>query len=159
MQRLLSALVLVSGLAIFATPVFAIGTDDPPTPTAKQQLETGKKAIYAGKYDEGIAAMKKIIKMEPRSADAHNYLGFSYRKQGRLKLAASSYLVALRIDPKHKGALEYQGELFLKMNDLAAAKMNHAKLAALCADGCKELKELTRAIADYTAAQGSQGSS
>ena len=61
MHKILTALTLVFGMALVASPVFAMGSDNPPTPTAKQQMEDGKKAIYAGKYDDGIALMKKVI--------------------------------------------------------------------------------------------------
>ncbi len=53
---------------------------------------------------------------------------FSYRKTGDLDRAASHYDQALKLDPKHKGALEYQGELFLMQGNRAAAEANLAKL-------------------------------
>jgi len=38
-----------------------------------------------------------------------------------LVAAASYYNTALTIDPKHIGALEYQGELFIQLGDIEKA--------------------------------------
>ena len=156
MRILFGVLALIAAAGLFSAPVFAIGSDTTkPQVNIDRQYQDGKRAIQAAKYDRGISLMKEVVKARPRNADAHNYLGFAYRKQGKLKLAAASYKVALWVNAKHKGALEYQGELFLKLRDLASARKNLATLRGLCPSGCKELAELRRAIADYTAANGS----
>ena len=153
------SIALVGALLLAASPAFAMGgSDNKPANTAKQDFETGKKAVYAAKYNEAITLMKKVLAVESKNADAHNYLGFSYRKQGNLKLAGLSYKAALDINPDHKGALEYQGEMYLKLGDLNAARRNQAHLQSLCSSGCKELSELTRAIADFRATSPSRGS-
>ena len=51
-----------------------------------------------------------------------------YRKNGQLDKAGFHYEQALRLDPKHKGALEYQGELFLMLKDKASAEANYERL-------------------------------
>jgi tetratricopeptide (TPR) repeat protein len=145
---------------LFAGPVLAMGGGNtPPPPTAAQLYKNGESAIYAQQWDRGISLMKQVVAKEPKNVDANNYLGFAYRKKGDLKNAASFYKVALRLNPKHKGALEYQGEMFLKLGELAAAQNNQAMLKGLCPSGCKELNELTRAIADFTASKGRQSGS
>ena len=78
-----------------------------------------------------------------------NLLGFSYRKSGDLKQAATFYGKALDFDPTFKPAIEYQGELYLEMKDLEKAKANLAKLASLCPSGCEEKADLEKAIAAY----------
>lgn len=156
MVRLLTVITVLIGGTLLAVPVLAMGGDNSASsePSAHQLFKTGQKAIYAQQWDRGIRFMERVIAKQPKNADAHNYLGFAYRKKGDIKRAASFYKVALRLSPNHKGALEYQGEMFLKLGQLAAAQHNQAKLQKLCLSGCKELKELTRAIADYTAGQG-----
>merc|ERR1711907_826144 len=71
-------------------------------------------------------------------ADIYNYLGFSYRKMGNLEKAAFYYEKALKISPKHKGALEYQGEMFLTQGNLKLAEANLKKLGKICFLGCKK---------------------
>lgn len=126
------------------------GGVDPPKPD-KQDFADGKSAAYSGRYQTAIRLLKQGVNREPRNADAHNYLGFSYRKLGKLELAAASYQRVFSIDPNHKCALEYQGELYLILGHLSSAQKNVTRLENLCPSTCKELAELKRAIADFTA--------
>lgn len=157
-MKVAAAAVLLS-LVVLAVPdgrAMGMGSDPMPAPRAsvQQDYATGLKAIQAGKYDEGIEAMKKVVAADAKNADAYNQLGFAYRKKGDVKSAGMYYDTALQINAMHKGALEYQGELFLKMNKTEDALKNRARLQALCPTGCAELKELDRAIADHKAAGG-----
>ena len=71
--------------------------------------------IAAEKYQEAILPLQSAEKLAKTDADIQNLLGFTHRKTGKLDAAASYYKRALKINPKHKGALEYQGELFLML--------------------------------------------
>ena len=93
--------------------------------------------------------MKKVVAANAKHAEANNMLGFAYRKKGDLRSAAGYYDQALKIDANHKGALEYQGEMFLKLGRPEDAVKNRVRLSNLCPETCSELQELDRAIADY----------
>jgi tetratricopeptide (TPR) repeat protein len=82
-------------------------------------------------------------------ADALNLLGFSLRSADRNTEAMEKYNEALAIDPDHQGALEYQGELFLKMGDQDSAEANLEKLTELCPDGCEAHAILQTAIEKF----------
>ena len=112
------------------------------------ELKSAKRLIYKERYKKAIKKLKKAVKEEPGNADAWNLLGFASRKKGDLEKSASAYTKALEIEPDHKGALEYQGELFLLQGDKAAATTNLEKLTALCPDGCEQIEQLTQAIAN-----------
>jgi len=56
---------------------------------------------------------------------------------------------ALKIDPKHRGALEYYGELFLMKNDLSGAEQMLARLDKACVFSCEEFRDLKEAIARF----------
>lgn len=88
---------------------------------------------------------------EPDNADVFNYLGFAHRKIGDYDNSKIFYEKALSIQPGHKLALEYQGELFLTLHDINAAQSNLSKLEALCPQGCDELEDLGIAIRKYIA--------
>ena len=103
--------------------------------------------IAAGKYQEAIPLLQSTEKLATTDADIQNLLGFTHRKAGKLDAAASYYKRALEINPKHKGALEYQGELFLMLGDKDAATANLAKLDKICWLGCSEYDDLKQAIA------------
>ena len=59
---------------------------------------------------------------------------------------------ALKIDPRHQGALEYAGELALMKRDLPTAEAHLAALAKLCTSPCEPLDDLRKAVAAYKAA-------
>ena len=103
--------------------------------------------IVAEKYQEAIPPLQSAEKLATTDADIQNLLGFTHRKTGKLDAATSYYKRALEIDPKHKGALEYQGELFLMLGDKDAAADNLAKLDKICWLGCSEYDDLKQAIA------------
>ena len=100
--------------------------------------------------DIAISKLKKAEQSAKDDADIQNLLGFSYRKSGNLDEAAKHYDKALGLNPKHKGALEYQGELFLMLGDKAAAEDNLEKLDKICWLGCEELAELRTAIEKFS---------
>ena len=97
--------------------------------------------------------MEKAIKEEPDNADIYNYLGFAHRQIGDYDNSKIYYEEALSIQPDHKLALEYQGELFLKLDDVHSAQSNLVKLRELCPEGCDELTDLDIAISKYLISQ------
>jgi tetratricopeptide (TPR) repeat protein len=82
-------------------------------------------------------------------ADAYNYLGYSYRQAGKLDDAYKYYQMALKIDPNHKGANAYLGELYLMKNDLPKAEENLSVIKKACPSGCVEYDTLKQAVDDY----------
>jgi len=97
-------------------------------------------------FSGALAALKVLDKAYPNNADINNLLGYSSRNLNQYTAAAIYYSKALKIDPKHLGALEYQGVLFLKTNRLTSAKANLAKLKSLCGVSCEEYKDLLKEI-------------
>jgi hypothetical protein len=66
-----------------------------------------------------------------------------------LRLANDYYIRALDINPRRKDFLEYMGQLYLEMDDLAAADAKLAALTRLCPNGCVQRDNLAMAIAAY----------
>ena len=84
----------------------------------------------------------------PKNADGYNLLGYSSRWLGKYDEAFAAYDRALALDPKHKGALEYSGVAYLKVNQLAKAQEQLVKLKAICTT-CEETTDLTKAIGSF----------
>ena len=147
--------ILVTSL-VFATifvslPAVAAGGGDYSSTASKSAAYNKAVAlIKAENYLDAITKLKKAKQSAKDDADIQNLLGFSYRKLGNLDEAATHYNKALDLDPKHKGALEYQGELFLILGDKAAAEDNLEKLDKICWLGCDELDELRAAIEKFS---------
>ena len=113
------------------------------------ELEEAQAQIDKGDFDEAIIMLEEIVFFEPEDVDALNLLGFSLRNVDRNEEAMEMYSEALALDPGHQGALEYQGELFLKLGDQSSAEANMAKLVELCPDGCEALAVLETAIEKF----------
>jgi len=113
---------------------------------------TAVRLIRHEKYAEAVPYLDRALRERPNSADVLNYLGYTHRILGDYPGSLDFYTRALARDPDHKGAHEYLGELYLKMNRLADARGQLAELARLCSDGCEEKDVLTKAIADYEVA-------
>ncbi len=130
---------------------------DTPTvaqPTTGQRLEQARQAIGEKQWSKALAQLQRALRDEPRNADIHNLLGYSYRKQGTpdLPKAFEHYQTALRLDPRHKGAHEYIGEAYLMDRKPAEAEKHLASLAQICGNTtCEEYQDLAKAIADYKA--------
>jgi tetratricopeptide (TPR) repeat protein len=81
-------------------------------------------------------------------------MGYSLRKTGAANYGESEkyYNEALRINPKHRGALEYSGELYLMTGNLPMAEERLAALDKACFLPCEEHADLKKAVARYKAA-------
>ena len=103
--------------------------------------------IRLEKFAEAHESLKFIRVLTPsKEADKYNLLGFTARKSGDLNAAAEYYNKALKINPKHIQALEYQGELYLQLGEMEKAKKNLEKIKTICWFICKEKKMLEEAI-------------
>ena len=136
-----------------AGPALAAGAGSSPQPsaTANPDYARAEKLIEAGKYAEAVPLLRKAEAGEPDNADVHNYLGYALRKLKRYDAALKHYKIALRIAPRHRGANEYLGELYLALGQLAKAEERLAVLDRACLFGCEEYTELKEAIEAYKA--------
>ena len=143
---------LCCAVLVGAEPAFAVDTTPAmPTTAEVEKLAPARALITEGKHREAIDALRGVN--DTASADWNNLMGLSHRKAPAADLAAAEryYDAALRIDPKHRGALEYSGELYLMMGNLPRAEARVDALNKLCFFGCDELKKLREAIAAYKA--------
>ena len=142
--------IIVFALAfLFNYPVYAAGSDSDNSGANVSKSSYYYDALKLIKNKSFKLAIENLNKAEKNSKidpDIYNYLGFSYRKMGNMKLASFNYEKALNIDPKHKGALEYQGEMFITLGQLDKAKANLKKLNSICFLGCSEETTLKNSI-------------
>lgn len=147
----LTALTTLSTL-LLASPAWAADMSPPPAlgqSATADALAAPRRLIAAKDWAGALGALR--AQPQAGSADWHNLMGYSLRKQARPDLAAaeSHYLEALRLDPGHRGANEYLGELYLMKGDVASAEKRLAVLAQLCPAGCEEREDLARAISAH----------
>ena len=139
------ALVLLTGQAL------AVGDEvsDPPQNATERRYQQAVSLIEQSEFESAATMLKRITKEDPDNADAWNWLGFASRKIEDFATSEDAYDAALTIDPNHKGALEYQGELRLMQGNLAAAEINLAKLKVLCQSGSEEYNDLEQDVQAY----------
>ena len=134
------------GLAILvltAIPQWAIAAS---SELDNVDLSAVLQQIESGNYSSAMTSLTTYTQANPWDADGFNWLGYSYRKLGRFDLSEQAYARALRLDPQHKGAHEYLGELYLQTGRLVEAKEKLAALEAICGKDCEEYRELAQAI-------------
>jgi len=150
-MKTLQALTLCAA-ALLAQPVLAADMMAPgaaPAPAAADPLAAARALIDSRQWAAALAELKRVDARD--NADWNNLMGYTLRKSASPDLAASErhYDAALRIDPHHRNALEYSGELYLMKGDLPKAQARLAALAGECKAGCAQLSELKDAIARY----------
>ena len=145
MKRIVvSAVVAIALLA--SGPAGAIGTENDASDNA--DFEAARQLIDMGRYQAAIPFLQAAIRYGPDSADVYNLLGFSHRKTGKWIEALSYYKRALALEPKHVGANEYLGELYVAQGRLVLAEERLDVLLTACGR-CEEYKELAAAIEGY----------
>jgi Tfp pilus assembly protein PilF len=115
-------------------------------------LRAGRKAVAANDWQTAIMLFQKAVLQEPNNPDGFNLLAYSYRKQAKpdMEKAFENYRMALKLDPKHRGAHEYIGEAYLMDRKPDEARKHLAILETLCGNKtCEEYEDLAKAIADY----------
>ena len=153
-KTLLGALL---ALAIAAPALAAGSTSSSTRPTPPSAYKSAVKAVKSKDYRSALRLLDQVVRDDPRNADAWNYLGFSNRKLGHFDAAFVNYRKALDIDPDHRGAHEYLGELYVQKGDLAAARKHLAALDRICLFGCEEYRDLKKAVKAFAASGAKPG--
>jgi Flp pilus assembly protein TadD len=119
------------------------------------KFEAGRKAVEAKDFKAAVGLLTQAAQETPKDADVHNLLGYSYRKLGQYDKAMESYQTALKLDPSHRGAHEYMGELYLETDRLADAEKELQTLSKACPwfGKCEEYEDLKGEIEKYKAAK------
>lgn len=137
---------------LLAIPALAMADGSEFTPQANAQnndFVVGKKAVADKNWQAAVDAFNRAVKSEPRNADVHNYLGYSYRNMDKMELSFKHYNEALRLEPNHRGANEYIGWAYLKTNQLAKAEEHLARLEKICRKNCEEFEDLRKGVVAY----------
>jgi Tfp pilus assembly protein PilF len=112
-------------------------------------LKPFHELIEDEKYQQAITELDKALRDDPDNADMLNLMAYSQRKLKHFDIAMDYYQQALRIDPQHRGANEYLGELYLQLGQPDKAEEQLDVLDKDCFFGCEEFDELEAAIAEY----------
>ena len=144
MKKLLPIIVL-----LFSMAGLSQAADPEPTKSDPTWLTEARASIKSENYDQAVKQLQTAN--ETSSADWNNLLGYSLRKKQPPDMVGAEkyYQAALKIDPRHRGALEYYGKLKLLNNDLPGAEALLARLDKACTFGCEEYSDLKEAVRKY----------
>jgi Flp pilus assembly protein TadD len=114
-------------------------------------LSDAREHIAGKRFDAALESLRQVN--DPGNPDWQNLMGYSLRRSKTPDRVAAQkhYDTALRIDPSHRGALVYSGELALLKGDLSTAEQRLARLDKVCARKCTEYLDLDDAIQRYKA--------
>ena len=140
--------VAISLAAPFAAPSVAYAADSPSvtaTSAETTDLQPARAAIKAKQYGTALAQLKVLV-VKYQTPDVYSLLGHALWKTGDPAQGMIYYNKALAINPLHRGALEYQGELYVQLGQIDKAKENLQKLKGICPFSCEELTDLQESI-------------
>ena len=133
---------VILGLFMLSTSIaISAGSDSSDQVVKPSSYNKAVKLIKKEKFNEAIEILESILKKNKyqKDPDILNYYAFSLRKTKQLEKAETYYKKALDIDPEHRGALEYIGELYVDTNRIDLAKKVLQKLEKC---RCPEFAEL-----------------
>jgi Flp pilus assembly protein TadD len=144
-----AALLVILGLAPALVPAPALAVDNMESSDAPD-LTSVRAKIKAQDYAAALAELRDLAE-DTQQADVYNLLGFTLRKTGDFKTSLTYYTKALELQPDHKAAREYLGELYVQTGNMEKAKEQLAILTKLCPGGCEEREDLQKAISAKSA--------
>ena len=124
---------------------YSAGTDSGDETNYGKDFKSAIKLISKKKYDNAIEKLMDLVDVSSSDftkADVLNEIGFAFRKNNDLDNASKYYLMAVKEDANHLGALEYQGEMFVDLGQKDKALANLNKLRDLVGEKNSFYKEL-----------------
>ena len=149
---------MIKTIFLFILLTFSFNTlsaraaDSGPSPQIIQKTNPtyaeAKTLVKSKKFDQAAVMLETLLKDSKNAGnpDILNDYAYSLRNLKQFEKAEKFYLAALKINPKHVGANEYLGELYLQTKRLDEAKK---RLEVLKTCNCDEYKELKEKIEKY----------
>ena len=154
---------LALAVAVLSVPLAsqaAPGGDDLPAPAQPDRVAAARQALESRDYKRAMSELSLALREQPRNADVHNLLGYTYRMQPQRNLPKSfeHYNTALGIDPNHRATMEYMGQAYLMDNKPQEAERLLTRLEAVCGKACNEYRMLEHAISSFKQSGKAPGS-
>jgi Flp pilus assembly protein TadD len=115
---------------------------------AEAEYQAARDKIKARDYLGAHSHLANLLVDYSDQAEVHSLLGLTLRKTGRIDEALRHYMRALSLDPRHLGANEYLGELYVERGEIHLARERLRVLHSICGSHCEEAYELAAAIAE-----------
>ena len=104
-------------LLLFAlAPALCVAQND------QAELSRAIRLQQSGQADQAIAVYQRLLKQNPKSADAHNWLGVAYLQKNKLTEAEAEFRQAIRLKPDYVRAYNNLGSTLAQAGDIEADK-------------------------------------
>lgn len=115
------------------------------TPQADQLLEAARNAFVAGRNEDALQALGKLLQIAPQNYDAHLLMGRVYERRGDFDRATNALKAAVFWNPKLAPAHVLLGRIAVLKNDCAGAQASVDKALQIDPDDqdAQALKRLT----------------
>jgi len=117
-----AALALIAGLGLApvlsSAPAYAV---DNMTSTDAPDLTSVRTKIKAKDYAGALAELRELAD-DVQHADVYNLMGYTLRKTGDFKTSLTYYTKAIEMQPEHKAAREYLGELYVETGNMVSGE-------------------------------------
>ena len=136
-------------IAFLINTAFSAGSATDKKTNYGKDYKSAIKLIKKSKYDDAIDKLMALVDVDTTDftkADVFNEIGFAYRKSQDFDNASKYYDKALKLEPNHLGALEYQGEMYVDLGQKENALANLEKLRNIVGEKDSYFKELNNYI-------------
>jgi cytochrome c-type biogenesis protein CcmH/NrfG len=124
-------------------------------------LQAARSSLFAGRYNEAIAAYQAVLKRDPDNVDAMTHMGLiaAIAAQGEhgpemVSRALQLFDRALALDPNYAPALLYRGQVLYEVRkDVAGAIASWEKFIAVTPPG-EDRDRVTKLLSDARAQAG-----
>lgn len=96
-------------------------------PQVEQLFETARNAFLAGRDEDALASLGKLLQSAPQNYDAHLLMGRIYERRGDFERAVNALKAAVFWNPRLGPAIVLLGRIAVLKNDCPAAQASAAK--------------------------------
>lgn len=134
LRSLTVLLLTMTNVIVMTTPALSAmgGGESRQGSLGNENYDAGVDAFDRKDWPGVIEQMSQVITRRPWHDNAHNLMGFAYRKLGDYDRSLASYTRALSLNPHNRAALEYLGEAYLDLNQPERAEEILGRLELEC---------------------------
>lgn len=119
----------------------------PPAPAPADPLAEARKLLTEDRFEEALAAARKIVESDPSSAAARTLLGDALYRRGDFDEAETAYRAAAAADPNFAAAHFGVGRILRTLGRYGEAPQSFHRAAALAPDNAKYVRILANHLA------------
>lgn len=125
------------------------------TPQADQLLESARNAFLAGRNEDALASLGKLLQTQPQNYEAHLLMGRVYERRGDFDRATNALKAAVFWNPKLVAAHVLIGRISVLKSDCASAQNSATKALQIDASD-QDAQALRRLIDERCKASSNQ---